>query len=405
LSKALWTGGGLIALAGLLVFGFGSYNPNPMRFTALLGLVVLLGFVWAWKPELPKDGLTWLVIVFFGYASLSLLWSYDWREGLLSLSVLFLLSCLFIAVRHLDRATLSTFIPIVATAAVLVSGALSVYVPGIYGGTGNENFQAEFLVLLIPLCAVGFGQKQGVREFGFIGIAAALVQLALNGSDAKWASALGVATLLILHLAVTAKKRLAFAIIAVGACAIWLKWNDAVGRSILQRLELTHNTAMMWADHPFFGAGIGSFNYLYPKYQEAHYALFGSQTMWGATLYAGAAHNEYVQFLAIFGLLGFGLLCGFCFLLIWKHRSLDTLGHCGLVAVAALGGLSLVGFPMQNASTAILGVVALGIVGQADRRARFRFHRIGGFGFVERPLDRRRTEIHASPTVGTNRLA
>ena len=61
-----------------------------------------------------------------------------------------------------------------------------------------------------------------------------------------------------------------------------------------------------------------------------------------------AAHNEYAQGLAEFGIIGVGLFAWF----LLEHR----LGAVFVVAV-----VSLIGFPLQNPATALLFVAGLGL--------------------------------------------
>src|SRR3990167_7218649 len=127
MTRLIWTGGALMCLAGLLLFGFNSYNPNWMRWAAIDALIIGLAAFWALRGAVVRFCQpTWAVVAFFGYAALSLTWSPDWREGVLSLHVMFTLAALFLAVVYLDRSKTAIAVPCVASAAVTLSAAVCV---------------------------------------------------------------------------------------------------------------------------------------------------------------------------------------------------------------------------------------------------------------------------------------
>jgi hypothetical protein len=361
LLNSAWTGGALTGLAGLLVFGFGTNNPNSLRWACVLGVVTILGVAWIWNgARILFTPLTCAVLAFVAYVGLSLLWSADWREGVMTLQATSLLAALLIGLSFLDRFMMARCVAITACAASILSLSISLTNPAVNGGLGNENFQAEFLVLLVPLCLMGFFVFEGT--IGWLCATIATVTAAqlfvVTPSDAKWAGLAGL-SLFALRLG---WKRCAF-LALFGLSAAWLLFEHVqrIHASIIHRAELAYGTFQIFLDSPIFGAGAGSFNYLYPSFQDAHAKLFPGRALYNVTLFAGATHNEFIQSLAIFGAVGSFLACLVLYVLL-KNREHDPVANLSLVALSMLGGLSLVGFPMQNPSTAILAVVALGLV-------------------------------------------
>jgi O-antigen ligase len=356
-------GGALLCLAGLTFYGFNMNNPNPVRWACLSAVVCLALFVWTFRGELRVSRASVIALLFVAYAAMSLLWTPDWREGLLSLYNLVVLTGLFLTVQNMDREWLAKAVPVVASVAVMLSIAGTVMWPESIGLSGNENFQAEFLCLLIPSCLIGM-TSWSEKTIGALCLMSAVlgsvVLFGLNASDAKWAGLGGLAGLLILALG-TSRPRGALIMLVSGSLALWILLSQRVLTSIGQRLELGYNTILMWLEHPIFGTGIGGFGYYYPDFQEAHTGLINSRSMWGMWLFAGAAHNEYIQALAVFGVAGIVILGAFVWVA-FKDRAADPLANWSLVVLSILAGLSAVNFPLQNPATAAIGVIALAMM-------------------------------------------
>lgn len=372
MTRILWAGGALLCLASLSLYGFGMNNPAPMRWAALAALVSAAAVIWTWRGAPVRVSRTALAgLAFLIYAAASLLWSPDWREGVVSLYTLVLLAGLFLIVQHADRERLGLVAPLVATAAILISVVGEGMYPGTFGLTGNENFQSELLVMLIPVAFHGVVAwlEKTLGALCFMAVCVGIVALCFNESHAKWAGLAGLGAGSVLVMARHGFWRASAVCVIAGLAVLWFKAGSA-SQSIMQRLELGYNTLAMWADRPFFGTGLGGFNYLYPAYQEAHVGLIPSHTLYGVTLYAGAAHNEYLQALATFGLFGSGLFALFVITaLVDRRTDLPVTG--ALFVLFILSGLSLVNFPLQNPATAVIGVVALATVASPDRTVSF----------------------------------
>lgn len=362
MTQILQAGLSVFGLAGLVAYWHEAADPNPLRWLALSVLVAFGLVIWIQKgAKWPCSLVVTLCALLLGYSAVSLLWSPDWREGLLSFNKLALLVLLLVLVLHADRSWLEATMPMVAATASLISLAYTVHAPWSQGGMGNINFQAEFLLVIAPLAAAGFVTIGGGRGwFCLIGAFAALAHVFIYAAKpTMFAGLAGLAALIGFWLVVNGFRRIALALAVLSCLAVVLIWSDRVTLSLMQRVELTLNTLLIFRDHVLFGVGLGGFNYAYPSYQESSLWLLDAKTMPALYMYAGAAHNEFAQGLAVFGLAGCGLIAG---ILIWiiRNRQRDILSLAGLASLSMLAGLSLVGFPLQNASTAILGVVALG---------------------------------------------
>ncbi|MFW6147587.1 MAG: O-antigen ligase family protein [Thermodesulfobacteriota bacterium] len=103
------------------------------------------------------------------------------------------------------------------------------------------------------------------------------------------------------------------------------------------RLRYAQKTLDMFSDYKASGVGIGNFQYAYPKYQSAE----------DKYMFIRHAHNDWVQFLAEAGIIGFGLfIVGIGYFLVrllrlWRIRN-DPFAVClGLAPLAALTAIGI----------------------------------------------------------------
>jgi hypothetical protein len=103
------------------------------------------------------------------------------------------------------------------------------------------------------------------------------------------------------------------------------------------RKRYAYQALEMAADYKFTGVGIGNFQYAYPKYQAAKDRKVGIQY----------AHNDWIQFGAEAGILGFIALLSCSFYLVfrmmklWRRRN-DPYAVClGIVPIAALTAMAI----------------------------------------------------------------
>ena len=132
------------------------------------------------------------------------------------------------------------------------------------------------------------------------------------------------------------------------------------------RDEVSRDTLNMWLDNPILGAGAGSYKYAYPSYK--------SDDVTSTRLY-DYAHNDYLQFLAEFGVIAFLLLVLAVVLVFYwslqamrlRRRPLNQgLGFAACMAIIALSIHSTVDFNLQIPANAFMFVflLALGCIGR-----------------------------------------
>jgi O-antigen ligase len=116
------------------------------------------------------------------------------------------------------------------------------------------------------------------------------------------------------------------------------------GRTIAARATLD-----MAKEHAFAGSGAGSFRFLFPKYQQ-HYPEISIDN--GKRMYWEHAHNDYLEVLAEYGLIGVGILGSAILFLVTKLLRLYAWQHSlPLFVVLGLGITaihSLVDFGFYN---------------------------------------------------------
>ena len=134
--------------------------------------------------------------------------------------------------------------------------------------------------------------------------------------------------------------------------------------SILPRIEIWTNSFIAWLDRPFFGSGLGGFEFAYAPHRADHMTVFPNMTtvLVSMGVHAGAAHNELLQGLVEIGLIGV-LIAGW-----FIYRTLRNAGS-ERYAVYAVLAICLIEFPLQNPATAILAAVALALCSRTRRSA------------------------------------
>jgi hypothetical protein len=107
--------------------------------------------------------------------------------------------------------------------------------------------------------------------------------------------------------------------------------------SIKARARLAQKTMDMFEDYRLAGIGVGNFQYAYPKYQAAE----------DKNVFIRHAHNDWAQFLAEAGIMGFCLLLiGISYYVyrtirLWRKRT-DTFAIClGITPLAAMTAMAI----------------------------------------------------------------
>lgn len=327
---------------------------------------------------------------FLAWAAVSLLWAPDPRGGALVLQTMGLLVALFMLVGHTPLERLRRVVPAALTAAIAGALVLVWLFPDDIGGFGNRNWLAEWLLMSLPFVCVLVGWP-GIRPGAYfraapwclaplVVAAAAVGYLAFfDVGNAQWA---------VLWLCVVAgcwrlRWPIATGVVLVAPVSLTLLWPglapEGLIASLTERAELVVNSAILWWEYPIWGHGLGGFVYEYGRVQEAHLEYFpglGTVTLL-PNLFAGAAHNEYMQGLVELGVVGMalaGLLLWFA-LRTWSGFATSTYRHWSQENGAnhAFGSaarwslfitaiLAVFSFPLQEPASAALAALSLGIV-------------------------------------------
>lgn len=341
--------GAILALTAL-AFSTDTAEPQDAKWALILALGAL-GLVLCRRISL----LGILVLAMMAWGCFSLAWSADWRNGIVVMTHAgALLGCSLLAVRAAHVAPSALAAAMIGTCAIWVFGP-----PWLFGGFGNRNFAAEFVLMAAP-----FAWLSPLRWWALLAGGWIVVD---NHGALKWlAMALGAAGLAVLPA--WRRRDLGPALGALGgilAIALLVAWPAKLLTSLKARGELGWNTLAMIADRPFFGWGLGSFNAVYPDYSERHRAVLGDWTVLeSAARFAGASHNEFLQLHAELGLVGWALFLG-CIAVLGRHAWTKRRDRLDLAAMASLGigsTLALIAFPFQNAATAAVAGLSVAIL-------------------------------------------
>jgi O-antigen ligase len=361
-------------------------NPNEFKwvFLAACNFVVLLELaIWPATFPLVLDRLDAWLLAFIAYAGVSLTWSADAAAGLLVWVKWLLLAGPFLYFRHLasDSLLRLSLRSVGLANAVVMVFAISGWAN--WAGFANENFLTEFQLISLPFLAALILAESSY----WLKLPAALVaglellDLAVfNPSRIEWLVLLG---LLILAMEVFIGRRLRLRSmlvlngIAIAAAVGLLAWAglhaDSVHalfvESVRPRLALIVNTLRLWWDAPLFGHGAGGFDALYPIYKEWHLNYFehADILLSNKMVKAGAAHNELLQLLADYGLVGLGILGGFGWIMLRQGlRRRDRHAAVGGAALCVGLLIGLIEFPLQNPATGLLLVLAAAMLSRRE---------------------------------------
>ena len=355
-------------VAACLVFGIGVHEPNTPR-QAVIALAALALLVAANRKTWTVGPVGLTLFGCLGVYGLGLLWSSDWREGFNALVLMLPFVVIFLVLSRADG--WAERVPVLTGVSVIGAFALWHWLPEIEGGFGNPNFVTEFFLIALPLVMGGLTRKTGafVRGFLVAALGVGLWFLVFDaGSKAKYFALIPVAAVAIYRL--RGYRLAAFAVTALAGAALWAWKSQAIVNSAAVRAELVINTGALWLQAPWFGKGSGSFNHDYSKVQEVHLSFLPDYSALGdVTTFAGTAHNEVVQMLAehgVVGLVAVGILL-IVLLRHWLSKKREPIDNWAMASLGMALWLSLIGFPLHNAHTGLLAVVAAAIVARGER--------------------------------------
>jgi len=230
--------------------------------------------------------------------------------------------------------------------------------PEVYGMRASgtyicPNHFASLVALLIPVSLALLLSRQAggaLRCLAFYSLLLFFPVLYLSQSRSGWLGAFSGITVTLWLCAFRKSKRLfvksLFVVPAVGVflgIAIWSASPlvrervqgaliDNPDDAVLVRLYMWKDTLQMIQDHPFLGSGLGSYAWLYKKYQTNNLQFWFDY-----------AHNEYLQLVAEYGLIGLVLFGSLAIGLIFY--ALRILGRCArdsdaFLLAGVLGGIA-----------------------------------------------------------------
>lgn len=194
--------------------------------------------------------------------------------------------------------------------------------------SGEQRFNKR-LVVLFAGAVVGVGLVFSTSRGGMISAACAMLCMSLLFLSRRDHRGKGF-ILLVLFLIISAYSLHIGADYPVGR----FRYMDT---SLEARSRYTQKTVDMFEDYKLTGIGVGNFQYAYPKYQAAEDKL----------RFFRYAHNDWAQFLAEAGIIGFCLLLiGLSYyvyltLRLWRKRA-DPFAIClGIAPMAAMTAMAI----------------------------------------------------------------
>ena len=308
-----------------------------------LGIIVLAAIsTWAlrtilWeRTELSSTPLNLTVLTFWGVAVASFLLSSHpsrsltalWRVSLLALT--YLLVCNFVRTRK----RVIGFLTSASVGAIAVLAYAHAQKCGydpfgwsedptrrVFSSLGNPNVLAGYVVIMMPLVAGLTLALRGriARTVGILTLLSCGGCLVITETKGSWLACLVSAAVFGLCIAygrlpgefrwTRAGKRLALA--ALSVCLLGLVFVGPLAvrhfkatfpQSARVRLIFWKGALVMFRDHPMVGAGIGTFQIVFPRYRAPDFRAAGVSYN---TIHA---HSEYLETLGEQGILGTGAL-------------------------------------------------------------------------------------------------
>jgi O-antigen ligase len=260
----------------------------------------------------------------------------------------------------------------------------------------NKNIAADFLIITLPLAAVLFLKHREPKEAWAYALSSGIMTVFLiyTRTRAAWL-AVSIEMTIILLWATRGKEKTALkerwspakytALLTTIIMVLLLanlgpdgfRWqfgeigaraaSMASTEQNINRIAIWQNTLAMIEDHPFLGVGLGNHKIYYPLYNHAVLkdALFSLEAQ------LINVHNDFLQFIAELGMVGFPLLAWLCFV-IDKHYFRQSFRHSSFeariilagayAAVVGLAVSSCFGFPFQMAIPPFYLTTLLGIM-------------------------------------------
>jgi O-antigen ligase len=231
------------------------------------------------------------------------------------------------------------------------------YHGSIYGSYVNHNHYAGLMEMLVPfpliLCMghIVTGGQRALIAFAAVLMASTIVLSGSRGGMLSFTFEMVVFAALTIYQRRSPRIALGtFAVcLLVLAFLLFLGKGEVLGRlgelGPDMRSKITKDCFGMFVRRPVLGWGLGTFPTVYPSFRSFYTNLFVNE-----------AHNDYAQLLVETGLLGFGLMLWFVFLLFraglptsrrWEFKWNGAVSLAALLGCTALLVHSLVDFNLQ----------------------------------------------------------
>lgn len=360
----------------MLVYSLGTGSTSLPKWIALV--IVAMAIVMATILKLFKHQKICIdkIDVSIGLLSLwvwlSLFWSPDPMAGLQRNGIFTALVVVFLFVRHTSWQLMDQTLPLVAVVTVSITLIRVVFWPDTYGGFGNENYVTEVLLAASPFLVLWWRQREVPdRWIGPILFASSAVYLfTFNQSRLEF---LVLPVMAVTWALVMSRRRwhlksavsiLVSAVIVAGVLLGTGIKSPHLDDSVLNRAEIYTNSTALWLEKPLRGHGAGGFSYEYPRVQQQHATIFPDFKNMALTemfVETRTSHNEFLQILIEFGLVGFSLIAAILCLITksYFHHLPDRMMDAAFIACSAVFILAMLVFPMQNPSMAFFATVCL----------------------------------------------
>jgi O-antigen ligase len=389
-----------------------------VSFLALLAALLLLWQQRARREPLRWHAVLWLPLALMAYALGSMAWSHTYLGGVEAVRWFVFTLIAWLALNTLARDRLPLLAWGVHAGAVVASlwTALQFWVDFRFFPQGpnpastfvNRNFFAEFAVCTLPFTALLLARARQSAQVALIGLTGSLVIVAILMTGTRAAlAAMWLQLLLVLPLiAWRCRGQLAFGswsrrtamlasgVVLAGVVGLGLipsgnqkileegRGSTALERGFKRTQSIRTDDSslglrvLMWKAtlrvvqaRPLSGVGAGAWESDIPLYQEE-----------GAQLETDYyVHNEYLQLVAEYGLVGWAFLLLLAAWLLrcawagWRARTAEELAEMPgravlLAALLALFIVSNVGFPWRMATTGALFAICLGALAASEAR-------------------------------------
>ncbi len=374
---------------------------------------------WSRTDTLRWHSVVWLPLGLTAYALGSMVWSHTYLGGVEAIRWFVFSLLLWLGLNTLSQTRAPTLMEAIHWGAVVASiwAALQFWFDFSYFPQGpnpastfiNRNFFAEFVVCTLPFSAYLLAQSRASSRVALLAFTLGFNMVALMMTGTRGAlSALWLLLLVLPLMAVLYHRQCAFSKWASYkrwlACGVLLATVGGLGPlstgnhklladsaglgasafdrafkrtasisvgdpSLNVRFVMWGATARMIKAHPVAGVGAGAWEAMVPLYQNDDSSL--------ETDYY--AHNEVLQLLAEYGLLGFAFLLSLLSYLLfaawntWRNRTAEALAEAPMRSVVLSSMLAFlmvsnIGFPWRLAATGSLFAVNLALLAASDAR-------------------------------------